>query len=127
MADVAGLAAALYVASVVRLRRRGDRLAVVAAGVLAGWLRAAGPDDQRWTGDLRQGPFLHAMLQHMVLMMMVPLLWVLAPVTLRCGRFGRAPTAGLGARETLLQLLHSTSRDSWAIRSLRSCSSLPAW
>ena len=35
------------------------QLAVVAAGVLAGWLRAAGADDQRWTGDLRQGPFLH--------------------------------------------------------------------
>jgi putative copper resistance protein D len=56
---IAGLAAALYVAGVIRLRRRGDSWTVVTAGVLAGWLRAAGPDDQRWTGDLRQGPFLH--------------------------------------------------------------------
>ena len=68
------------------------------------------------------------MLQHMILMMGVPLLWVLgAPVTLALRALRPRTDGSLGARETLLQMLHPGRRGSWAIRSLPRCSSSQAW
>ena len=107
---IAGLAAALYVASVIRLRRRGDswpwsRLVSWLAGcVLLVLMTSGGP------AIYGRVHFSTHMLQHMVLMMMVPLLWVLAaPVTLALRALRPRTDGSLGARETLLQLLHSTS------------------
>ena len=107
---IAGLAAALYVASVVRLRRRGDswpwsRLVSWLAGcALLVLMTSGGP------AIYGRVHFSTHMLQHMVLMMMVPLLWVLAaPVTLALRALRPRTDGSLGARETLLQLLHSTS------------------
>ena len=107
---IAGLAAALYVASVVRLRRRGDswpwsRLVSWLAGcALLVLMTSGGP------AIYGRVHFSTHMLQHMVLMMGVPLLWVLgAPVTLALRALRPRTDGSLGARETLLQLLHSTS------------------
>ena len=105
---VAGGAAGLYAAGVFRLRRRGDRWPV---SRLVSWLSGCVLLVLMTSG----GPAIYGkihfsthMLQHMILMMGVPLLWVLgAPVTLAL-RALRARTDGsLGARETLLQMLHS--------------------
>jgi cytochrome c oxidase assembly factor CtaG/putative copper export protein len=106
----AGAAAALYVAGVLRLRRRGDswpwsRLVSWLAGCALLVLMTSG------------GPAIYGrihfsthMLQHMVLMMLVPMLWVLgAPVTLALRALRPRTDGSLGARETLLQLLHSRS------------------
>ena len=107
---IAGLAAALYVAGVIRLRRRGDswpwsRLVSWLAGcVLLVLMTSGGP------AIYGRVHFSTHMLQHMVLMMGVPLLWVLgAPVTLALRALRPRTDGSLGARETLLQLLHSTS------------------
>ena len=99
---VAGGAAGLYAAGVFRLRRRGDRWPV---SRLVSWLSGCALLVLITSG----GPAIYGkihfsthMLQHMILMMGVPLLWVLgAPVTLAL-RALRARTDGsLGARETL--------------------------
>jgi putative copper resistance protein D len=107
---IAGLAAALYVVGVIRLRRRGDswpwsRLVSWLAGcALLVLMTSGGP------AIYGRVHFSTHMLQHMVLMMGVPMLWVLgAPVTLALRALRPRTDGSLGARETLLQLLHSTS------------------
>jgi cytochrome c oxidase assembly factor CtaG/putative copper export protein len=105
---VAGVAAGLYAVGVFRLRRRGDRWP---SSRVVSWL----------TGCLllvlmtSGGPAIYGkihfsthMLQHMILMMGVPLLWVLgAPVTLALRALRPRTDGSLGAREALLQMLHS--------------------
>jgi len=105
---IAGLAAALYLAGVIRLRRRGDswpwaRLVSWLAGcALLVLMTSGGP------AIYGRVHFSTHMLQHMVLMMGVPLLWVLgAPVTLALRALRPRTDGSLGARETLLALLHS--------------------
>jgi cytochrome c oxidase assembly factor CtaG/putative copper export protein len=102
------LGAGLYLAGVVRLRRRGDRWSWPRlASWLAGWmllvfLTSGGP------GVYGRLHFSVHMLQHMMLMVAVPLLWVLgAPVTLALRALAARTDGSLGARETLLQLVHS--------------------
>ena len=105
---VALLGAGLYLAGVVRLRRRGDRWSGLR---LASWLAGCALLVLMTSG----GPGLYGrlhfsthMLQHMVLMVGVPLLWVLgAPVTLSLRALTARTDGSLGARETLLQLVHS--------------------
>ena len=105
---VAGVTAATYVVGVVRLRRRGDSWPWAR---LVSWLAGCGLLVLMTSG----GPAIYGrvhfsthMLQHMVLMMGVPLLWVLgAPVTLALRALRPRTDGSLGARETLLQLLHS--------------------
>jgi cytochrome c oxidase assembly factor CtaG len=102
-----GLAAG-YVAGVLRLRRRGDSWSwlrttawIAGCGVLAS-VTSGGP------GVYGRLQFSMHMVQHMSLMIMVPLLLVLGtPVTLAL-RALRARTDGsFGPREVLLKLVHS--------------------
>jgi putative copper resistance protein D len=102
------LGAGLYLAGVARLRRRGDRwpwtrLAAWLAGcALLVFVTSGGP------GVYGRLQFSIHMLQHMMLMVAVPLLWVLgAPVTLALRALAARTDGSLGARETLLQLVHS--------------------
>jgi cytochrome c oxidase assembly factor CtaG/putative copper export protein len=105
---VAGAAAGLYAAGVFRLRRRGDRWP---SSRVVSWLSGCGLLVLMTSG----GPAIYGkihfsthMLQHMILMMGVPLLWVLgAPVTLALRALRPRTDGSLGARETLLQMLHS--------------------
>jgi putative copper resistance protein D len=105
---VAGAAAGLYVVGVFRLRRRGDRWP---ASRVVSWLTGCVLLVLMTSG----GPAIYGkihfsthMLQHMILMMGVPLLWVLgAPVTLALRALRPRTDGSLGARETLLQMLHS--------------------
>ena len=107
---VAGLAAGLYAAGVFRLRRRGDSWP---GSRLVSWLSGCALLVLMTSG----GPAIYGkihfsthMLQHMILMMGVPLLWVLgAPVTLALRALRPRTDGSLGARETLLQMLHSRS------------------
>ena len=107
---IAGLAAALYAVAVFRLRHRGDswpwaRLVSWLAGcALLVLITSGGPAIY---GRIH---FSTHMLQHMMLMMGVPILWVLgAPVTLALRALRPRTDGSLGARETLLKLLHSKS------------------
>src|SRR5829696_5746546 len=105
---VAAGAAALYVAGVLRLRRRGDRWPI---GRLAWWLAgcaalafvtSGGP------GVYGRVHFSAHMLQHMSLMAIVPFLLVLgAPVTLAMRALHIRRDGSFGPREMLLQLVHS--------------------
>ena len=105
---VVGAAAGLYAAGVFRLRRRGDRWP---ASRIVSWLSGCVLLVLMTSG----GPAIYGkihfsthMLQHMILMMGVPLLWVLgAPVTLALRALRPRTDGSLGARETLLQMLHS--------------------
>ena len=105
---IAGAAAGLYAAGVFRLRRRGDRWP---ASGLVSWLSGCLLLVLMTSG----GPAIYGkihfsthMLQHMILMMGVPLLWVLgAPVTLALRALRPRTDGSLGAREPLIQILHS--------------------
>ncbi len=105
---VAGAMVGLYLAGLVRLRRRGDRWPVartvfwlLGCAVLV-FLTSGGP------GVYGRLSFSLHMVQHMALMIIVPLLLVFgAPVTLAL-RALRARTDGsLGPREVLLAAVHS--------------------
>jgi cytochrome c oxidase assembly factor CtaG/putative copper export protein len=105
---VALLAAGLYLAGAVRLWRRGDRwsrprlLAWLAGCALLVFVTSGGP------GVYGRLQFSIHTLQHMILMIAVPLLWVLgAPITLALRALARRTDRSLGARETLLTLVHS--------------------
>ncbi len=106
-----GVAAAgigLYLAGVVRLKRRGDRWPIrrtvpwLAGCLVLVYVTSGGP------GVYARLSFSDHMIQHMVLMLGVPLLWVLgAPITLAM-RALRARTDGsFGPRELLLRLVHA--------------------
>ena len=100
--------AAVYVAGMLRLRRRGDSwlwlrtMAWIAGCAVLAFVTSGGP------GVYGRLHFSTHMLQHMSLMIMVPFLWVLgAPATLAL-RALRVPGDGsFGPREALLRLLHS--------------------
>jgi cytochrome c oxidase assembly factor CtaG/putative copper export protein len=108
-AVVAALAAGLYLAGVVRLRRRGDRWP---PGRTATWL--AGLVTlviATMSGVATYAPVLFSvhMAQHMVLSMLTPILLVLgAPVTLALRALRPAAVRGdRGPREWLTAILHS--------------------
>lgn len=105
---VATAMAALYVAGVVRLRRRGDSwspartVPFVLGCVALWWVMSGGPAAY---GRFR---FDAHMVQHMALMMIVPPLWVLgAPVTLLSRAIAPRTDGSRGVREWVLAVLHS--------------------
>lgn len=105
---VAAAMAALYVAGVVRLRRRGDAWSLlrtvpfVLGCVALWWVMSGGPAAY---GRFR---FDAHMVQHMALMMIVPPLWVLgAPVTLLSRAVAPRTDGSRGIREWVLAVLHS--------------------
>ena len=101
------LGVAVYLAAARRLRRRGDRwpwsrtLAWVAGCALLVFTTSGGP------GVYGRIHFSTHMLQHMALMVPVPLLLVLgAPVTLALRALRARTDRSLGARELLMKLVH---------------------
>jgi cytochrome c oxidase assembly factor CtaG/putative copper export protein len=105
---VAGLLLGLYVAGVVRLVRRGDRwpvlrtVAWVAGCLLLVYLTSGGP------GVYGRIHFSTHMLQHMTLMVPVPLLLVFgAPITLAMRTLTARRDGSFGPRELLLTLVHA--------------------
>ncbi|UVY85648.1 bifunctional copper resistance protein CopD/cytochrome c oxidase assembly protein [Brachybacterium sp. NBEC-018] len=105
---IASAMAGLYLAGVVRLRRRGDawpllRTALWLAGCLAlVWVMNGGA--AAW-GRYR---FDAHMVQHMAMMMIVPPLWVLGgPVTLLSRAVAPRTDGSRGLREWVLAALHS--------------------
>ena len=102
------LLAGLYAAGVWRLHRRGDRWA---PGRTVAWMFACAVFVYATSG----GPAVYArsyfsghMLQHMTLMMLVPIFLVLgAPVTLALRALTRRDDESRGPREWLLAALHS--------------------
>ena len=108
-AVLAALLAGLYLAGVVRLRRRGDRWP---AGRTAAWLVGVLTIVvTTQTGIAKYAPILFSvhMVQHMVLNMLTPILLVLgAPVTLALRALRPARIRGdRGPREWLVAVLHS--------------------
>lgn len=104
--------AALYIAGVVRLKRRGDawvwhRTAFFLAGsALFIWVMSGGP------GTYGRVQFDGHMVQHMALMIIVPPLWVLgAPVTLMSRAVSPRTDGSRGMREWVLAILHSKYGD----------------
>ncbi|GGI42766.1 hypothetical protein GCM10010988_40680 [Cnuibacter physcomitrellae] len=105
---VAGFGAALYLAGMLRLRRRGDswhpaRLVAWLAGLaMLVYLTSGAPSVY--------GTYLFSahMLEHMALSMLVPLLLVLgAPVTLALRAVQPRTDGSRGAREWIMTLIHS--------------------
>jgi cytochrome c oxidase assembly factor CtaG len=105
---VAATMVGLYLAGVLRLRRRGDRWPV---GRLLWWLAGClGLVFVTSGGPAVYGRvhFSAHMLQHMALMVTVPFLLVLgAPVTLAMRALGARTDGSFGPRELLLALVHS--------------------
>ncbi|MEP6631053.1 MAG: cytochrome c oxidase assembly protein [Lapillicoccus sp.] len=106
---VVGLVAiGLYLAWVVRLRRRGDQWSVLRTiGWVAGWLvlvwATCGPP-----GVLGRVSFSWHMVEHMTIAMYAPTLLVLAaPVSLALRALPARTDGSLGPRELLLGLVHS--------------------
>ena len=102
------LAAAWYLGAVVRLHRRGDSWPVgrtiswVVGCVLLAWVTSGGP------GVYGRVSFAGHMLQHMLLMMAVPLPLVLgSPATLALRTLTARRDGSRGPREWLLEILHS--------------------
>lgn len=98
----------LYVGGVRALRRRGDawpaqRTVLWMLGcLLLVFVTSGGP------GVYSRLQFSTHMLQHMILMIVVPFLWVLgAPVTLALRALPGRRDESLGPREMLMQLVHS--------------------
>lgn len=105
---VAVVMVGLYLAGVVKLRRRGDRWPVgrtlfwVAGGLALVYVTSGGP------GVYGRVHFSTHMLQHMSLMVPVPLLLVFgAPITLAMRTLPARTDGSFGAREMLMQLVHS--------------------
>ncbi|MGY5766381.1 cytochrome c oxidase assembly protein [Brachybacterium sp. DNPG3] len=105
---IAATMAGLYIAGVVRLRRRGDdwpiiRAVLWVAGCFAlAWVMSGGA--AAW-GRFR---FDAHMVQHMAMMMIVPPLWVLGgPVTLLSRACAPRTDGSRGLREWVLAALHS--------------------
>lgn len=105
---VAAVLLGLYAAGVVRLRRRGDRWPVLrmvfwAAGCLAlAFITSGGP------GVYGRVHFSTHMIQHMSLMVLVPLLLVFgAPITLAMRALRVRTDGSFGPRELLLRLVHA--------------------
>ncbi|WP_375423477.1 cytochrome c oxidase assembly protein [uncultured Friedmanniella sp.] len=105
---VAAALVGLYLAGVVKLVRRGDRwplnrtLFWVAGGLALVFVTSGGP------GVYGRVHFSSHMLQHMSLMVVVPLLLVFgAPVTLAMRTLTARTDGSFGPRELLLQLVHS--------------------
>ncbi len=100
--------AALYIAAMVRLARRGDGWPVARAfSFLAGLVLLFA---MTGTGLAQYGMYLFSthMLQHMMLSMVVPLFLLLgAPLTLALRALHPASAGRTGPRELLLGLLHS--------------------
>lgn len=104
----AALAVALYLAGVVRLRRRGDTWPVgrticwVLGWTLLVWATSGAP------GIWGRVLFSVHMVMHMVVAMLVPILLVPgAPVTLALRTLKARPDKTWGPREVLLQVVHS--------------------
>ena len=104
----AALAVALYLAGVVRLRRRGDTWPVgrticwVLGWTLFVWATSGAP------GIWGRVLFSVHMVMHMVVAMLVPILLVPgAPVTLALRTLKARPDKTWGPREVLLQVVHS--------------------
>ncbi|NYD67785.1 cytochrome c oxidase assembly protein [Agromyces atrinae] len=107
-AAAAVVGAALYVSAVLKLRRRGDRwpvgrtIAWVAGCAALLYTTSGGP------GVYGQVHFSTHMLQHMLLMMVVPPLLVLGgPVLLALRTLPVRDDGGRGLREWILTLVHS--------------------
>jgi putative copper resistance protein D len=98
----------LYLAGVLRLRRRGDRWPV---GRTLAWLSGAGVmAGVTLSGVMTYGMTMLSvhMVQHMTLAMLVPVLLVLgAPITLALRAIPPARRGQLGPRERILAVLHS--------------------
>jgi len=105
---VAAVAAACYLVGAVRLRRRGDHWSIPrtvswVAGCLVLVLVTSGG-----IGVYGRLQFSTHMLQHMMLMIVVPFLWVVgAPITLALRALRSRRDGSLGPRETLLRIVHS--------------------
>ncbi len=105
---VAVVAAACYLVGVFRLRRRGDSWSIPrtvswVAGCLVLIMVTSGG-----IGVYGRLHFSTHMLQHMMLMIVVPFLWVVgAPITLALRALRPRRDGSLGPRETLLQIVHS--------------------
>ncbi|MET1006001.1 MAG: cytochrome c oxidase assembly protein [Propionibacteriaceae bacterium] len=105
---VAVVALALYVAGVLRLRRRGDRWSTTRSVCwIVGWLMFI------WATNGAPGAYgrvlfsMH-MVQHMTIATTVPVLLVLgAPVTLALRALRRRTDGSIGPREALLALVHA--------------------
>jgi putative copper resistance protein D len=102
------LAAGLYLGGVLRLRRRGDRwpayrlVSWLAGCALLAFLTSGGPAVY---GRIH---FSTHMIQHMSLMVLVPLLGVFgAPVTLALRALAARRDGSFGPREMLLRLVHA--------------------
>ena len=100
--------AAMYVAAVVRLRRRGDRwpvgrtIAWLLGWALFLWAVSGAP------GAYGRVLFSMHMVQHMTIATTVPVLLVLgAPVTLALRALRRRPDGSMGPREWVLAAVHS--------------------
>lgn len=105
---VAAAMVGLYLAGVVKLVRRGDHWPItrtlfwVAGGLALVFVTSGGP------GVYGRVHFSLHMLQHMSLMIVVPLLLVFgAPVTLAMRTLPARTDGSFGPRELLLQLVHS--------------------
>jgi len=101
-------AIAVYLAWVLRLRRRGDHWSLprtaswVTGAVIFGWVTSGGPAVYGLV------LFSAHMLQHMLLAMVVPIFFVLgAPVTLALRALPSRTDGSRGPREWLLALVHS--------------------
>ena len=98
----------VYLTWVLRLRRRGDHWSVprtaawLAGAVLFGWVTSGGPAVYGLV------LFSGHMIQHMLLVMVVPIFFVLgAPVTLALRALPARDDGSRGPREWLLALVHS--------------------
>lgn len=105
---VCALMIGLYLAGVVALHRNGDRWPVhrtilwVAGGLMLAFLTSGGPAVYGRTS------FSMHMIQHMSLMVPVPLLLVFgAPITLALRALTARPDKSFGPREVVLSLVHS--------------------
>lgn len=111
---VAVLASALYLAGVLRLRKRGDSwpvlrtIAWIAGWLVFVWVTSGAP------GVYGRVMFSAHMLMHMTLAMGIPLFLVLgAPLTLAARALKARPDKTLGPREFILETSHSRWMKVW--------------
>jgi putative copper resistance protein D len=105
---VAVVLLSLYLTGVVVLHRRGDRWPVPRTAL---WVLGCGMLVFATSGGLGVYGRIHFsshLLQHMTLMIVIPSCWVMgAPVTLALRALPRRRDGSFGARDMLLQLVHS--------------------